>query len=159
MATVAHIWHKAFFFFFTVEHISRMFPHVCVHWTARCVCAFACVRVMGVIGALITTLILFSQRPLKLPPLHQVSVWLPGNRGSGVPERHGLFPTNDPPERGKMGGGEDVRRKDTNWLMEDAASRGPESMPEQTSSVCLSAPPSFFCLALFDPIYFKLYLI
>lgn len=30
--------------------------------------------------------------------------------------------------------------------MEDAASRGPESMPEQTSSVCLRPPPSFSLL-------------
>lgn len=66
-------------------------------------------------SSLITTLILFSQRPLKLLPLYQVSVWLPGNRGSGVPERRCLFPANDPPERGKMGGGEDESRKDTNW--------------------------------------------
>lgn len=58
-------------------------------------------------SGLITTLILFSHRPLKLPPLHQVSVWLPGNQGSGVPERRCLFLTNDPPETGKMGGGED----------------------------------------------------
>lgn len=58
-------------------------------------------RVRGGGGpGLITTLILFSHRPLKLPPLHQVSVWLLGNQGSGVPERHCLFPTNDPPERG-----------------------------------------------------------
>lgn len=83
----------------------------CVH-----TCAALCVLV-GVNGdsGLITTLILFSQRPLKLPPLHQVSVWLPGNQGSGVPERRCLFPMNDPPERGTMGGGEDERRKDTNW--------------------------------------------
>lgn len=106
MATVAKI-----------IHLLNIFP-TCVH--VCCVgahaCATLCVHV-GVIGdsGLITTLILFSQRPLKLPPLHQVSVWLPGNRGSGVPERRCLFPTNDPPERGKMGGGEDERRKDTNW--------------------------------------------
>lgn len=64
---------------------------------------------------LITTMILFSLRPLKLPALHQVSVWLPGNVASGVPERHCLFLTNDLPEKGKMGGGEDERGKDTNW--------------------------------------------
>lgn len=49
--------------------------------------------------------------------------------------------------------------------MEDAASRGPESMPEQTSSVCLSQPPlslcwigssaSLSCLALSIPLYFR----
>lgn len=75
--------------------------------------AGACV-LSGSLG-LITTLRLFSQSLLKLLPLHQVSVWLPGNQGSGVPERHCLFPTNDSPERGKMGGGEDERRKYTNW--------------------------------------------
>ena len=90
--------------------IWTLFLRVCEH---VCVCG-------GGVGAywdssLITALILFSQRPLKLLLLHQVSVWLPGNRGSGVPERRCLFPANDLPERGKMGGGEDECRKDTNW--------------------------------------------
>lgn len=49
-------------------------------------------------SSLIITLMLFSERPLKLLPLHQVNVWLPGNPGSGVPERRCLFPTNDLPE-------------------------------------------------------------
>lgn len=66
-------------------------------------------------SSLIITLMLFSQRPLKLLPLHQVSVGLPGNRGSGVPERRRLFPTNDLPERGKVGRGEDECGEDTNW--------------------------------------------
>lgn len=92
-----------------------MFPHVSSLSTRVYISATFCVEVIRIKQGLITTLILFSQRPLKLSPLHQVSVWLPGNRGSGVPERHCLFPTNDPPERGKMGGGEDERRKDTNW--------------------------------------------
>lgn len=65
--------------------------------------------------SLIAALMCFSQRPLKLLPLHQVSVWLPGNEGSGVPERRCLFPANDLLERGKMGRGEDECRKDTNW--------------------------------------------
>lgn len=66
-------------------------------------------------SSLIITLMLLSQRPLKLLPLHQVSVWLPGNRGSGVPERRCLFPTNDLPGRGMMGRGEDECGEDTNW--------------------------------------------
>ncbi len=99
-------------------HVSTcvVFVDVCVFVLRLYVCVCVCVCCGGYRDSgLITTLLLFSQRPLKLPPLHQVSVWLPGNRGSGVPERRCLFPTNDPPERGKMGGGEDERRKDTNW--------------------------------------------
>lgn len=117
MVTVAQIIHLLNY---DCIFVAR-FPHVlrlltCVYTCAAPMCVFACVCCGGYRDSgLITTLILFSQRPLKLPPLHQVSVWLPGNQGSGVPERRCLFPTNDPPERGKMGGGEDERRKDTNW--------------------------------------------
>lgn len=67
-----------------------------------------CVCLEGLGGywdsSLITTLIMFLHRPLKLPPLHQVSVWLPGNQGSGVPERRCLFPANDLREDGRRWG-------------------------------------------------------
>lgn len=77
---------------------------VCLHaYISLCsLCVCVCFGVYQDSG-LKTTSILFSQRPLKLPPLHQVSVWLPGNQGSSVLERRCLFPTNDPPERREDG--------------------------------------------------------
>lgn len=99
--------------------VHYIFCNMCRHiWYVCILCVCVCSG-GGVEGywdsSLITALILFSQRPLKLLLLHQVSAGLPGNQGSGVPERRCLFPTNDLPERGKMGGGEDECRKDTNW--------------------------------------------
>lgn len=96
-------------------HISTDYESLACSHMCAVVQHFMCMCVLlGSLG-LITTLRLFSQSPLKFPPLHQVSVWLPSNQGSGAPERRCLFPTNDSPERGKMGGGEDERRKYTNW--------------------------------------------
>lgn len=95
----------------------------------------ACVRVSGVIGdaGLTTTLMLFSEH-LKLPSLHQVSVRLPGNQGSGVPERRCLFPTNDSLERTRMGGGE----KEIHRLVNGRPSLEGPGINASASSLCLS---------------------
>lgn len=96
-----------------------MFPRVVFVYMCTLVLHFVCmcVCVVGVIGdsGLITTLMLFSQRPLKLPSTPSSQCVVARQPRVRVPERHCLFPTNDSPERGKMGGGEDERRKYTNW--------------------------------------------